>query len=67
MLTLLSLICPTLPTTADTLRNFDIETAVVVAQPKETRQLRQQPVSVSLFDGMALQGYGHEAAHGTRS
>ena len=55
MLTLLSLICPTLPTTADTLRNFDIETAVVVAQPKETRQLRQQPVSVSLFDGMALQ------------
>lgn len=55
MLTLLSLICPTLPTTADTLRNFDIETAVVVAQPKETRQLRQQPISASLFDSKALQ------------
>ena len=55
MLTLLSLLCPTLPPDADSLRNFNIEEAVVVASPKETRQLRKQPVSVSLFDANALQ------------
>ncbi len=37
------------PTGADTLRNINIEEAVVVASPKETKQLREQPVSVSLF------------------
>lgn len=55
MMMLLSLLCPTLLSTdADSLRKFDIEEAVVVASPKETRQLRQQPVSVSLFDADAL-------------
>lgn len=44
-----------LPLAADSLKNFDIEEAVVVAQPKETRQLRQQPLSVSLFDATSLQ------------
>ena len=43
-----------LPLSADSLKNFDIEEAVVVAQPKETRQLRKQPLSVSLFDANAL-------------
>lgn len=61
MLTLLALLSPTLPTQADSLRNFDIEEAVVVAQPKETRQLRKQPLSVSLFDATALQNRKVEA------
>lgn len=34
----------------DSLKNFDIEEAVVVASPKETQQLRRQALSVSLFD-----------------
>lgn len=52
---LLSLLYPTLMTTdADSLRKFNIEEAIVVASPKETRQLRQQPVSVSLFDATSL-------------
>ena len=38
----------------DTLKNFDIEEAVVVASPKETKQLRKQPLSVSLFDASSL-------------
>lgn len=37
------------PAESDSLRNFDIEEAVVVASPKETKQLRRQPLSVSLF------------------
>lgn len=51
----LPLLAAVLPNETDTLKNFDIETAVVVAQPKETRQLREQPLSVSLFDGKALE------------
>lgn len=52
---LLSLLYPTLMTTdADSLRKFNIEEAIVVASPKETQQLRQQPVSVSLFDATSL-------------
>ncbi len=39
-----------LPVQADSLKSLDIEEAVVVASPKETRRLRQQPVSVSLFN-----------------
>lgn len=42
------------PVEADTLKNFDIEEAVVVASPKETGRLRRQPLSVSLFDGKDL-------------
>ena len=38
----------------DSLKNFDIEEAVVVASPKETQQLRRQALSVSLFDGSQL-------------
>ena len=35
-------------------KNFNIEEAVVVASPKETAQLRRQPVSVSLFANEGL-------------
>lgn len=41
----------------DTLKNFDIEEAVVVASPKETKQFRKQPISVSLFDAKALSSH----------
>lgn len=34
---------------ADTLRNYNIEEVVVVASPKETSQLKQQPISATLF------------------
>lgn len=54
MLLLSLLSSPLLAIDADSLRKFNIEEAVVVATPKETRQLRQQPVSVSLFDAEAL-------------
>lgn len=50
----LSLLASIMPIQADTLRNFDIEEAIVVASPKETKRLRQQPVSVSLFDQKTL-------------
>ncbi len=46
---LLSLLLATAPTEADSLRQFNIEEAVVVASPKETKQLRRQPLSASLF------------------
>ena len=52
-LSLLAALSPT-EVTVDTLKNFDIEEAVVVASPKETNQLRKQPLSVSLFDATAL-------------
>lgn len=52
----------TLPAEADTLRSFDIEEAVVVAQPKETAALRAQAASVSLFDASSLQRRGISAA-----
>lgn len=51
---LLSLLAAIAPIEVDTLRNFDIEEAIVVASPKETKRLRQQPISVSLFDQKAL-------------
>ncbi len=51
---LLSLLATVMPIEADTLKNFDIEEAIVVASPKETKQLRKQPVSVSLFDANML-------------
>lgn len=59
---LLSLLAASLPT--DSLRNFDIEEAVVVASPKETSQLRQQPLSVSLYDRQALRDYGANSVKG---
>ncbi len=46
---LLPLLIAAAPTEADTLRQFNIEEAVVVASPKETKQLRRQPLSASLF------------------
>lgn len=50
----LPLLLSAAPVCADTTKHFDIEEAVVVASPKETRQLRQQPLSVSLFDAGTL-------------
>ena len=58
-LSLLSVLLPSVP--ADT-ASFDIEEAVVVASPKETRALRRQPVSVSLFDARSLELRGVNAA-----
>lgn len=52
-LPLLAALSPT-EVVVDTLKNFDIEEAVVVASPKETKQLRKQPLSVSLFDASSL-------------
>lgn len=50
----LPLLLSAAPVCADSTKHFDIEEAVVVASPKETRQLRQQPLSVSLFDAGTL-------------
>lgn len=68
LLPLLSLLAP-LPepatgTDADTLKSFHIDEAVVVASPKETKQLRRQPVSVTLFDADALSRRGVKAVNG---
>lgn len=52
---LLPLLVAATPVQADTLKNFDIEEAVVVASPKETTRLRRQPLSVSLFDAEDLE------------
>lgn len=41
--------------TADSLKNFNIEEAVIVASPKETSQLRRQGVSVGIFDRQELE------------
>ena len=40
---------------ADTLRQYEIDEAVVVASPKETSSFSKQPVSVTLFSKAALQ------------
>ena len=40
---------------ADTLRQYEIDEAVVVASPKETSSFNKQPVSVTLFSKAALQ------------
>lgn len=45
----------------DSLRQIDIEEAVVVASPKETSHLREQPLSVSLFDLDGLESRGVHA------
>lgn len=50
---LLALSSPLLSHT-DSIKNFDIEEAVVVASPKETQQLRRQALSVSLFDAQQI-------------
>lgn len=42
----------------DSLKNVDVEEAVVVASPKETARFRRQPVSVSLFGEKELQSLG---------
>ena len=60
----LPLLIAAAPTEADTLRNINIEEAVVVASPKETKQLREQPVSVSLFDADGLRKGGVENVKG---
>ncbi|MGM9695028.1 MAG: TonB-dependent receptor [Alloprevotella sp.] len=59
LLPLLSVFVASAP--ADT-ASFDIEEAVVVASPKETRALRRQPLSVSLFDARSLELRGVNAA-----
>lgn len=51
------------PVEADTLKSFDIEEAVIVASPKETSQLRRQPLSVSLFNGEMLDKRGVKSVH----
>ena len=45
-------------TPADTLRNYDMEEAIVVASPKETMTFRQQPISISIFDRTTLTNMG---------
>lgn len=55
---LIPLLTAVLPITADSLKNFNIEEAVVVASPKETSQLRTQPLSVSLFNAESLEHRG---------
>ena len=55
---LIPLLTAVLPMAADSLKNFDIEEAVVVASPKETSQLRTQPLSVSLFNDENLEHRG---------
>lgn len=42
----------------DSLKNVDVEEAVVVASPKETSRLRQQPLSASIFSENDLRGWG---------
>ena len=51
----------------DSLKQFNIEEAVVVASPKETAQLRRQPLSVSLFDQTALEQRGVTSVNGLAS
>lgn len=55
MITLSLLLAAATTSAADSLKNFNIEEAVVVASPKETSQLRRQGVSASLFDGQDLE------------
>lgn len=50
------------PVEKDTLVNFNIEEAVVVASPKEKLKLRQQPLSVNLFDASVLRKRGISSA-----
>ncbi len=48
----------------DTLRNYDIEEAVIVASPKETSRFRSQPISVSVLGEDALHLTGTESVKG---
>lgn len=61
LIPLLSLILPS-PVETDTLKNFNIEEAVVVASPKETSPLRRQPLSVQLFHAEGLNRRGVTSA-----
>ncbi len=54
---ILPLLLAAMPIEADTLRQFNIEEAVVVASPKETQQLRRQPLSVSLFSTKEMKAH----------
>ena len=44
-----------IPTEADTSRVINLEEAIVVATPKQTTQLRKQPLSANLFSGKELE------------
>ena len=55
---LIPLLTAVLPMAADSLKNFNIEEAVVVASPKETSHIRTQPLSVSLFNDEILEHRG---------
>lgn len=57
---LLPLLGAVLPLPADSLQPLNVEEAVVVASPKETAQLRRQPLSASLFSAGHLQLRGVE-------
>lgn len=48
----------------DTLKNVDVEEAVVVASPKETSRLRQQPLSASIFSENDLRSRGAASLKG---
>ncbi len=49
---------------ADTLRNYDMEEAVIVASPKETAHFRNQPISASVFGDGDLERLGVEEVKG---
>lgn len=51
----LPLLMASLAVEADTAQSINIEEAVIVASPKETALLRQQALSVSLFDATSLE------------
>ena len=44
-----------IPTEADTSRVINLEEAIVVATPKQTTQLRKQPLSANIFSGKELE------------
>ncbi len=64
---LFSILTALTPTAADTLKSFNVEEAVVVASPKETTQLRRQPLSVSLLDASQLSQRGIQSVGGLTS
>ena len=61
IITLSALLCSTIaqatvvPTEADTSRVINLEEAIVVATPKQTTQLRKQPLSANLYSGKELE------------
>lgn len=52
---ILPLIIAVLPAETDTLKQFNIEEAVVVASPKETSHFRKQALSVTLLDRESME------------